>query len=180
MPKDLQIDYIKLIREKWNPTNFAIATMMGVERANLSKYLLEVLGFEKQPRGAHPWDKEAFAEWCCGLPKTEERQSVQEEVKEEPVADVEENISVELSEEILDLIGEEFAAIHSCENENEIEQKKFHSLRMEAETEQFRKTVPTSGSMVFEDKAENILLTIAGLLGNTKVHLDVHWDVLED
>lgn len=87
MPKDLQIAYIKAIKEKYDPPIVAIAKMMGCERANLSRYLTS-LGFEKGKRGHYPWDKMGFAEWCFGLPKTEECQSVEEDVKEEIPAEV--------------------------------------------------------------------------------------------
>ena len=180
MPEDLQIAYIKAIKEKYNPTVTAIGKMMGVERANLSKHL-PGLGFEKQPKGAHEWDKEGFAEWCFGAKKTEECQSVQEEVDEPLVAVeqevVEEAVSTEEIEEILTLIGEEATAI-AADVENE--RKKWHHERMMAQAELLRNAIPSSGSMVFEDKTENILLAIERLLGNTKVHLNIQWDVVED
>jgi hypothetical protein len=111
---------------------------------------------------------------------------VQEEVKEETPVEtveevkqevVEESISDEEAEEILYLIGEEATAIAA---DVEAEQKKWHHERMMAQAELHRKAIPSSGSMVFEDKAENILLAIAQLLGNTKVHLNIQWDVVED
>lgn len=110
MPKDLQIAYIKAIKDKYhNPPIGAIAKMMEIDRANLSRYLMS-LGFEKGERGHRLWDKMGFAEWCFGVPKTEECQSVQEEVKEETsVKTVEEVVQecvavAEEAEEILTLI----------------------------------------------------------------------------
>lgn len=185
MPKDLQIAYIKAIKEKYDPPVVAIAKMMDADRANLSRYLIS-LGFEKQKTGQRTWDKMGFAEWCFGVPKTEECQSVQEEVKEETsVKTVEEVVqecvaAAEEAEEILTLIGEEFTDIRPSETDVELEQKKLHAARMQAETEQLRMAIPSSGRMSFDDNANNILIALNALLGNKRVMLSVSWDVVEE
>lgn len=40
--------------------------------------------------------------------------------------------------------------------------------------------VPGSGTMVFEGKVEEVLNTVAVLLGGANVHISITWDVLED
>lgn len=184
MPKDLQVAYIKAIREKYNPPVSAIAKMMGCGRANLSRHLLN-LGFEKQERGTHPWDKMGFAQWCFGMPKTEECQSVQEEVKEE--------ISAEEAEEILDILGEEHKEQEAVEKivpasnvAAPVEGSRFLSSDVlnrlcEAveKTEREVCAIPESGSLTFTGNPVTILNTLGKLLSYRHVTLTVNWDVVE-
>lgn len=173
MPEDLQIAYIKAIKEKYNPTITAIGKMMGVERANLSKYLLS-LGFEKASRGDHPWDKEGFAEWIFGVPKTEDSQSVQEEAEEEVPVEVAEVQEVEQA---------------MIEEETVVEEARFEKipnpgikvkLNDAAKEPAPAFAIPASGSMNYEGDALDILRSISRLLGGAKVALSVSWDVVED
>ncbi len=182
MPEDLQVAYIKAIKEKYNPTITAIGKMMGVDRPNLSKHLLH-LGFEKQTRGAHVWDKDGFAEWCFGVPKAEECQSVQEEVKEE--------ISAEEAEEVLDILGEaqeveETVVEEEIPVEKEGRWAEIPSPGLKIKLVDAAKepapafAIPSSGSMNYEGDALDILRSISRLLGGAKVALSVSWDVVED
>lgn len=182
MPEDLQIAYIKAIKDKYNPTITAIGKMMGVERANLSKHLRS-LGFDKQSKGDHPWDKEAFAEWCFGAPKTEECQSVQEEVKEE--------ISAEEAEEILDILGEKKDEKQTVVEEEIPVEKESHWHEIPNPTLKVKVidaakepapafAIPSTGNMTYEGDALDILRSISRLLGGAKVVLDVSWNVVED
>lgn len=180
MPKDLQIAYIKLIREKWNPPVVAIAKMMGCDRPNLSKYLLS-LGFEKQPRGAHPWDKMGFAEWCYGTPK-QENQSLQEILQEAHSEDVEmyETVEEEIPVEVEQEVVEEETAVHEEVSPFvEIPNRgiKINLIREESAP---AFAIPASGNMTYEGDALDILRSISRLLGGAKVQLDVSWNVVED
>lgn len=167
MPEDLQIAYIKAIKEKYNPPIVAIAKMMEIDRANLSRCLMS-LGFEKGERGHRPWDKMGFAEWCFGLPKTEECQSVQEEVKEEiPDEEV-------VEEEIP--VAEE---VETCEVMQDDTEKVVLNKRAEV-CYVPQKTVPEWGSMKFTGKAYGIMETLSSLLGSANVSLSVQWEVVED
>lgn len=180
MPKDLQIAYIKAIKEKYNPPVAAIARMMDADRANLSRQLL-TLGFEKQKPGHCSWDKMGFAEWCYGAPKAEECQSVQEEVKEE--------VSPEEAAEILDILGEEYKEQAVAAEEKPVEQEgrwaeipspTLKVKLIDAEKEPATAfAIPTSGNMTYEGDALDILRSISRLLGGAKVVLDVSWNVVE-
>ena len=183
MPKDLQIAYIKAIKEKYNnPPIVAIAKMMEIDRANLSRYLLS-LGFEKGERGQRPWDKMGFAEWCFGVPKTEECQSVQQEVKEE--------ISSEEAEEILDILDEKQEEEQETVEEEIPVEKEGHWAEIPSPTLKVKVidaakepapafAIPSSGNMSYEGDALDILRSISRLLGGAKVALSVSWDVVED
>lgn len=187
MPEDLQITYIKLIREKWNPPLTAIGKMMGVDRSNLSRYLL-LLGFEKQSAGAHSWDKMGFAEWCHGIPKHEDK-SLQEILEETSGEDVEcyetvvEDAPAEVEQEFVE---EETPVTEECPYKQipnpGIKVKLVNAekeLKQEAEI-RFKKVIPSTGSMTYEGLTFDILSSLADLLGNAKVLLSVKWDVVED
>jgi hypothetical protein len=170
MPKDLQIAYIKAIKEKYNPPVVAIAKMMDADRANFSRYLIS-LGFEKQKTGKRSWDKMGFAEWCYGLPKTEECQSVQEEVKEEiPVEEGEQTEEVTIAEDDLPWNM-------PVEEETEPAPEPVHRTYVSLDS---LKAVPQTGSLTFTGNATQIMNTLVNLLGNAKVMLSVNWDVVED
>lgn len=160
MPKDLQIAYIKAIKEKYDPPIVAIAKMMGCERANLSRYLTS-LGFEKGERGHHPWDKMGFAEWCFGVPKTEENQSVPEEVKEEIPVEVAEVVEEVLSTSLLP---------------NDVLEKFCETVEKE---EKNVCAIPESGSLTFTGNPVTILNTLGNLLSYRNVTLSVNWNVVE-
>ena len=181
MPRDLQIAYIKAIKEKYNPSIDAIAKMMGADRANLSRYLLS-LGFEKRERGQHPWDKEGFAEWCFGLQKTEESQSVQEEVKDERPADYIEYTHYEApAEEDEQEVAEEVAPVEKEGRRAKISSPNLKIKFVDAAKESAPAfAIPASGSMNYEGDALDILRSITILLGGAKVAMSVSWDVVEE
>lgn len=174
MPEDLQIAYIKAIKDKYhNPPIGAIAKMMEIDRANLSRYLMSI-GFEKGERGHRPWDKTGFLEWCFGVPKTEECQSVQEEVKEEIPAEVTEVVEEET-------VVEEEIPVEKEGRWVEIPSPGLKVKVVDAAKEPAPAfAIPASGSMNYEGDALDILRSISRLLGGAKVALSVSWDVVED
>lgn len=182
MPEDLQKTYIMALRQKYNAPVSAIGQMLGIERAHLSKYLREVLGFENFPHGNHSWDKNGFKEWAYGIPKQEDQtlEEILEETHGECVA------CYETVEEPVEVIEEEAPVAEDCPYKqipnpgikvNLINAEE--ELKKEAEI-RFKKCVPTTGSMTYEGKTFNILSSLADLLGNANVVLSVKWDVVED
>lgn len=171
MPDDIKVTYIKLIREKYNAPNTAIATMMGTNKDILYRELKKI-GLADGKKGPKPWDKMGFAEWCYGVPAAEECQSVQEETSIE-------EMTAEEAEEILEIIGEEFAPTEP--EKEQIPCCDTSGKQAECEPEiQFKKCIPSTGSMTYEGKTFNILSSLADLLGNANVVLSVKWDVMED
>lgn len=173
MPEDIQVTYIRLIREKWNPPIVVLANMMGCDRANLSKYL-KSLGFDKAKRGTHPWDKTGFAEWAYGIPA---------ENKEEPDEEVKDEVPVEACEipvEEYDPVEEEIPAT----NEENISFVEVPNPRIKVnlikEDEAPAFAYPISGSMNFEGKTKDIINTLSALLLGKKVKLSVSWEVIND
>ena len=184
MPDDLKITYIKLIREKYNAPGKDIAKMLGTNQNYYSREIGRLgLSLGQNCRGGQThWDRDGFYAWAYGLPKTEDCQSVQEAVKEEcPVqythyevpAEAEQEVieteaTDEEAEEIPEILGEEW--IFAVMEERDVRQ----------ESKAIRKAIPTTGSMTFEGKTEDILLAIAGLLEGANVLLSVKWDVVGD
>ena len=163
MPDDIKVTYIKLIREKYNAPNTAIATMMGTNKDIMYRELKKI-GLADGKKGPKHWDKMGFAEWCYGVPTTKEEPV--EEIKEDPVEEVTEEVVEEIP---LEPIPESHLLYHPNESKDE----------QQEELPLFKKCIPTTGSMTYEGNTFDILSSLADLLGNTKVLLSVKWDVVE-
>lgn len=90
MPDDIKITYIKLIREKFDASDSALAEMFGVSGCPVSKEMKR-LGIAVGKRNKnHKWNKDAFYAWVNRVPvekpvePVEETQEVAEEVTEMP------------------------------------------------------------------------------------------------
>lgn len=65
-PKEHKITYIKLLREKFNAPDYAIAEMMGRDRWSFGDWIKSAgLNVGKNGR-SRIWDKEGFLAWCAG------------------------------------------------------------------------------------------------------------------
>lgn len=164
MPDDIQVMYIKLLKQKLNVSVRLIAEMLGIDQSNFGKYL-KTLGLDYGHRsGRTKWDKEGWYAWVSGTPKpaTEEvTKEIPAEVTEEP-----EIVAQDVKVEIPNLPEEEPAE----------EAKVWHVV----EVPERKRCIPTTGNMVFEGLAEDVLETVRMLLGGAKVHISVTWDVVED
>lgn len=161
MPDDLKVVYIKAIREKYNAPVAAIAGMMGVDRAQLSRHLAG-LGFKGLLKGKYQWDKMAFAEWCYGAPlEASEEEPAAEEVQQPAWA------------------VEEAPVVEDDLPWNELEEEE-EAPAAEPVTLTSLMAVPESGSMTFTGDATRIMNTLVNLFGGAKIKINVHWDVMED
>lgn len=163
MPEDLQIIYIKALRNKYKVPDRALARAMGVEPATFGAHIRKLkLGQGKGASAAgRKWldtpDADIFAAWWSGVRVKEEtcEDSATDEivvVNEEPeiVTPVEEG----------DTEGRNLPTI--CDNP-------YH----------FMPIIPKSGTMTFEgNNADDALATIRALLSNVNVNITVSWEVL--
>ena len=168
MPADLQKAYIKAIRAKYNAPISAIARMLGVDRANLSKYLAD-RGFEKWPKGHQKWEKMAFAEWCYGVPAAEKKA----DEAQQPADIVEEEQPAEAVEEAP--VAEDDLPWDAPEEEEQVPAPVSVPVPLTP-----LMAVPESGTMDFTGDATKIMNTLVNLFGGAKIKINVHWDVLED
>lgn len=157
MPDDIKVTYIKLLRERFNCFDSAIAEMMGVSKVTLSTEIKRIgLGHGTKHGGHRAWDeKEAFYAWCSGV--SVKLDAVGESNEEQPVV---EEVAVETPVEEIPFMP--------------VTKDFFEEIVLE------KKAIPESGTMVFEGKVEKILKSIGNLLGGANVHISVTWDVLED
>ena len=97
MPDDIQETYLKILREKYNVSDTQLSKMFGTSQGTCNQYLKKKgINRTGHHSGAQAWDKEGFYAWAYGVPKAEECQSVQEEVKDERPADYVEYTHYEL------------------------------------------------------------------------------------
>ena len=100
MPDDLKVTYIKLLREKYNPFDSAIADVIGINKVTFSQEIKRLgLGHGKKHGGSRAWpEREAFYAWAAGVPANVTPEEVEEpEVVEEPAAEEPEVINEEKS-----------------------------------------------------------------------------------
>lgn len=70
LPDDIKVTYIKLLREKFNCFDSAIAEMMGINKVTFSQEIKRLgLGHGTKHGGNRTWnEKEAFYAWAHGVP----------------------------------------------------------------------------------------------------------------
>ncbi len=152
MPDDIKCTYIKLIREKYNPYDKAIAEAMGINRITLGKELKRLgLDLGKSGGGNRDWDEEGFKAFCgdCNPDPVEELAEKAEAVVE-------------------DLI---------CENDSDSLFSKTKELPVvENSVREEAPAIPYSGSLTFNGAADAALKTVMNLLGGSEVHIHISWE----
>lgn len=169
MPDDIKITYIKLIREKWNAPNVAVAAMMGTNKDVMYRELKR-LGLTDGVRGHKVWEKEGFYAWAYGIPKKEETlEEILEETQGECVEcyeTVEEPVEV-IEEEIP--VAEEVPFVEIPKSELKIDRSTARNF-----------AYPISGSMNFEGMAQDITAVLDALLFGKNIKMSVSWEVCND
>lgn len=114
MPDDIKVNYVKLLRQKYNVPGKNIAEMMGCSTATFYNEINRLgISEGKNCRGrCTPWDREGFFAWCNGVTVAPK------EVAEEAVETVEESVEAVEHEktESSDCICEKKKAIPSVGN----------------------------------------------------------------
>ncbi len=90
MPDDIKITYIKLIREKFDASDSALAEMFGVSGWTVCQEMKRLDLARGKYSNNRKWDKDAFIAWVNRVPTepVEEAQVIEEvaeEIAEEPV-----------------------------------------------------------------------------------------------
>lgn len=162
-PDEHKVTYVKLLREKFNVPNNALAEMFGVGAPVLCRYF-KCLGLAVGSGigGKRSWDKEGFLAWRAGV-KTNDIKKAVEETSETTTA-----------EEI--------------DMDNVIPAVKLYHGSYTDGTEKIiegypivRKTiVPMSGEMTFEGSVNDILRAINSILDCDNVRLTVKWEILKE
>lgn len=162
LPDDLKIEYIKMLRSKFNVPDIEIAKFMGVSNSAFSKKARILgLGLGRDKSGvAKRWYKTEkavdFYTWLgTNMP--------------DPVENAEptevDNIDIHVDEAaktIYTIATEPYNPILHCPSYAR------------------PKATPESGSLVFECGADKAIAMLADILGERKVQLNVVWHVCED
>lgn len=84
MPDDIKVTYIKLLREKFDCFDTAIAEMMGCSKVTLSNEIKRLgIGFGTKHGGNRKWTKkEAFYAWRHGIPAEDQKEPAEEQQEE--------------------------------------------------------------------------------------------------
>lgn len=176
MPTDLQIAYVKALRNTYNVPDKKLAEMFGTHHSELSKYFKTLglgLGRGSGAKSKLWYGSEqetAFVTWCNRYTlraKLEDLEARIDNMENDPVDEIEEDDEEMGTDELIAVnenadisVPEEPAEEEGCCCTTEC-------------------VVPCCGEMTFEGNVDDILRTIRNLLGGKTVHLNVKWDVLE-
>lgn len=147
MPDDIQVSYVKLLREKFNVPDRSIGEMMGADRNKTFRYFKKIGLCGNGHRGRPIWDKEAWLAFVHGVPAENKTTVRLEEQEIAPITHVEVNTL-------------------PVQGENPVQGEK-------------QKAVPHSGTLSFAGRVEDVLNTVAVLVGGGKCpyhnHMGTGW-----
>ena len=155
MPEDLQIAYIKAIRNQFGNSNQAIFNMFGVCYETGNKHFKK-LGLNLGKKASRSFDKEAWSRWVNGLPAAEEMPSEEEFMTEELKDYVKQDI--QNTQDIAEAI-----------EEMQVERTKKDS-----------KVTIRGGQITLEGNLYHIMTRLIGIIGDVNVEMTVVWDLKED
>ena len=151
MPDDIKVMYVKLLREKYSVSDTKIAKMMGVAQATANREFLRLGVTLGKGNHLKKPDVEGWTAWCNGVKVSSDTPVVEEEPTQECTERSEENIKDLLTRGIEKVEGPVVCRV-----------------------------IPDTGNMVFEGRTEEILKTVAALLGGVNVHISITWDVMDE
>ena len=160
MPVDLQVQYIKAIRNRWHVSDSCIARMMGVNQSSFSCHARKISVALGRGTGKQKSDKDGFSSWCSG----EEESKIS--------GDAEKALEISAAS---DLEACETAAKNDAHVADAVELDSCISPSVE------RIQPPISGRMLFEDRIDNALKTVSAIIGTEyKYRITIKWDRIFD
>lgn len=173
MPNDLQIAYIKWIREYFGaPDKWIGSALFGVSQKTISMYILDLkLNVGKNcGNGRKKWEKESFLAWCTGADAKASKELVSGEAE------------VEETEESVDTTTPEAPV------QNTVETYVNNFFNNEAIKQGFmphnecinKPLVPVSGELRFEGNVDEILHAIQETLSDNYVCMTVQWSIVKE
>lgn len=168
MPDDLKKEYIKGLRQKYNVPDNELAKMFGVSGYPVFK-CFEELGLGQGKNGRkRTWDSAGFYTW-----------KNKDNVEEVEHASLEDNVR-----KASEILGKEFEAAR-MENKSESEWVNNPPIAIPIEPSSITPLTPTgiapnNGTLTFEGTANDILLSLQGILQNRYVRLTVQWSVVDE
>lgn len=156
MPVDLQVQYIKAIRNRRHVSDSCIARMMGVNQSHFSHHARKIGVALGRGSGNQRSDKDGFLAWCSGA----------KESKISGDAEESREISSAPDGEVCETAAKNEAHVA---DEVELDSCIFPSVE--------RIQPPISGRMLFEDRIDNALKTVAAIIGTEyKYRITIKWD----
>ena len=164
MPDDIQITYIKLLREKFDVPDCELYKMFGTDKDTLSRYFKKLNLRVPRKNVRREWKKDEWFAWVHGVDQLPT--PVLEEI---PV--IEENPDRTYSLKEAEAFIEDDIQF---EEPDHIPVDSFTPVQIPVTA------VPNNGSMNFTCPANRALNTLAQLLGETNVSISVMWRVVEE
>lgn len=191
LPSDLKRDYILALRKKFNVPDAEIAKMFDIRPRTLCDYFKRhaELNLSKGKGSGNyvaTWDKDGWIKW---LDKKIDIHSVIEE-SDIPSTTLDNNGATGHVDALLADPDNIPINVTNVANINFISPE--NDLAIVPPADEYTKayisydllprymSVPTKGTMSFDGRIESILPTIAMMLNNKNVHIDISWEVEED
>lgn len=168
-PDEHKVTYVKLLREKFNVPNTALAEMFNVSSPMLCKYF-KCWGLSQGNPVKRTWDKEGFLAWRSGA-KSDVVSSSETPVEEVTV--VTDETPVEEVPVVTDEIPVEEVAVVTDEETDGSNIDDILDICNKIVT---RPIIPVMGEMTFEGSVNNILRAVNSILGEGNVRLTVKWE----
>lgn len=188
MPVELQITYVKKLREKYGVPDARIARMMFVNQSSFSQYVrkLGIPGTRKP--GGYTWDKDGWYLFTQGGVSIEEPITSPEceiltdgcEFKVDACNAIEAWEDVPsgetISDDEADFICEQTEAFVETQRE-QYEEQSWPSMEDCKVIEPLIPIIPRTGVMDFEGKFDDVLKTLSVMLGGGNGKIHIIWDV---
>lgn len=171
MPDDLKREYIQGIRGRFNtPPLAALASMLGVHKVTLGKYLRTLGGLSDKTKPYHEWDEKGFNAWAYPEKIPVTPSDIEQERR---------NTSFNLGQGFVFLGQAQSLELEETEANKEQteankEQTEDRAAHKAPETPEYP-AKPNSGCLQFEGPAASALNTVVALLGEKNVKISIIW-----
>ena len=153
MPEDLQIAYIKAIRQQFNAPDTEITKMMGVTHSWATKYFKKLgLALGKNHKRGH-FEKDAWTRWVNGVPQVTCYDETDEATAEEPTEF--------MTEEVKEYVEQDIQATQAMAD----------ILRPEIKMH--------GGHISITGMTSDLMRCVYDIIGERKVYMTFHWEVDE-
>lgn len=166
MPDDLKVEYIEKIRKNFNAPDAYIAELMFNITGTYFGQCISKIGLKRNNHD-RDWDATGFLAW---LNMVAVDVNTDKTTPDEPIEDFD-----EFTEMTSDNTGCE------CDLAEDCEKKRIHDAGPIAFAGNSIPVIPETGHMIFNNnRADDILKTLKVILGNTKVNVNISWNIVEE
>ena len=187
MPQDLQIMYIKKLRNEFGVPDIVLSKAMGICKSSFSKAMRELnlsLGRSAGAKGKQWLDSEKSLKFSEYWNKFNNEKAVEEDSAEDEAEVVEEtDISSEISSDYMmddiDISEMDCGADELFHYGTKYNSGRYPSTTVDHIVEPEHIAIPTGGRLSFDCKFDDAVKVLESILSGTNVRLNVDWIVVK-